>query len=780
MSDVIPKSLDVWFGGPALDQVESEIEFGDGESPPFMVRAFEWTERFDQPFRASVDIVSEDLDTDLDALLGQPAVLTIVRPGRTIRHARGVVTRVRYLATRHRLLFARVRVESVLGLLRNSSRRRVFADQRLPEVLKAVTSDLFETHGGAWDFRAVSSPLPPRDYCVQYDESDLDFVLRLLAEHGLCLQSIDSDDHEVLRIIDTVAAASPLGTFPTIPHTEELASTSSLQYLSTGVDVRSQRVHARARDWKAQAGATFDTLLEHGGEPSRWGHVELHHPARLDEGTRGEDEHRDDTQRWVTRRSHEIEADAVAVSGESNAVDFAPGCVFDAVDHPHRDVDGRYVLAHVLHRGDFPEVEPNAATSRKTYRNRFVCQPGHLPICPPTRPRPRVLGPQTATVIGPPGEEIYTDRWGRVRVRFAWADDETAQTCWLRVAQSWAGAGFGATFVPRVGMEVVVSFLDGNPDRPLVTGCVYTGTNVPPLELPEHKTRTTLKTRSTPGGDGHNELRFEDAAGLEEVYLHAQRNQRTIVRSTQSTRVGRDSIRTVGGNQTVRIGHGDTDAPGNLEVSVSGNEDRTVDEAYTLVAKSTDSTAETTAKHTARDSVTLHCTPPTTAVSAAAPQGTTMELLPSSASLRADESIVLEAAQSIMLKVGDARLELTPRGVFLNGSVISADVDETLWLTSEAARIQLSPQSLTLYGGAKSESVVKVNERAIEARAAGTVFAKGEMVMFDGTLSAELRAKETKIVGFEDVSVHSVRGPMSITTPKTLRIDGEPIKLNCS
>jgi len=195
--------------------------------------------------------------------------------------------------------------------------------------------------------------------------------------------------------------------------------------------------------------------------------------------------------------------------------------------------------------------------SDERYSNAFECIPADRRYCPPrTLKRPRVLGPQTAIVTGPSGEEIHTDAHGRIKVHFPWdrlnpADD--CASCWLRVAQSWAGRGFGTWFLPRVGMEVVVEFLEGNPDRPLVTGCVYNPDTALPYPLPDEKTKSTIKTQSSPGGEGFNELRFEDAKDAEEIWIHAQKDLNVKVLNNESTSVDIDQSLQVGGNQTIVV-----------------------------------------------------------------------------------------------------------------------------------------------------------------------------------------------------------------------------------
>jgi type VI secretion system secreted protein VgrG len=250
----------------------------------------------------------------------------------------------------------------------------------------------------------------------------------------------------------------------------------------------------------------------------------------------------------------------------------------------------RYVVTRVEHEGVAPEelLQGTHDDPRVTdrYKNRFQCVPVETPWRPSRNaPRPVIAGLQTALVVGPAGEEIYTDEHGRIRVQFHWdrhGRRDAHSTCWIRVIQGpWSGAGWGFQFIPRVGMEVAVSFLDGDPDRPVVTGALYNGQNRVPHALPAEKTRSAIRTQSSPNSQGYNELRFEDRAGAEEVYVHAQRDLVEEVLHCHSTRVGATQQNVVLASQVERVGH-DVDVvvgrdqrlhvEGRREVTVSGGE----------------------------------------------------------------------------------------------------------------------------------------------------------------------------------------------------------------
>ncbi|MCB9568796.1 MAG: type VI secretion system tip protein VgrG [Myxococcales bacterium] len=245
---------------------------------------------------------------------------------------------------------------------------------------------------------------------------------------------------------------------------------------------------------------------------------------------------------------------------------------------------GDYLVTRVTHRGECPEESilqggllaaagPSAAPR---YTNTFECQPLDLPFRPVlTKTKPKVAGVQTATVTGPPGEEVFCDEHGRIKILPHWdrlSPVDEGSSWWVRVAQHSAGPGWGTVFLPRIGMEVVVDFIDGDPDRPIVVGCVYNGDNPPPYALPDDKTKTTIRTSSSPGGGGFNELSFEDQAGAEEVFLHAQRDYNAVVNANRTLSVGANDTTSVGANRTAVIGANDSTAVGaNKSVTVGAN-----------------------------------------------------------------------------------------------------------------------------------------------------------------------------------------------------------------
>ena len=275
------------------------------------------------------------------------------------------------------------------------------------------------------------------------------------------------------------------------------------------------------------------------------------------------------------KRLDGLEVPARLIAGESTCRPFSTGCTFSLTGHPRADVNDTYVLRRISHSG-----------GRRHYRNSFVAFPSSATFRPPrVTPKPRIAGTQTALVVGKSGEEIWTDQYGRIKVQFHWdqlGQNDENSSCWIRVAQGWAGKNWGAIFLPRIGQEVVVSFLEGDPDRPLITGSVYNGQQPVPYTLPDEQTKSTVKSSSSKGGNGFNEIRIEDKADSEEIYIHAQKDMKIDVLNDQTT--------TITNNRTVTVSEKDdslTVSKGNRSVTVSqGNESLTVSQGDRTVAVS--------------------------------------------------------------------------------------------------------------------------------------------------------------------------------------------------
>ena len=263
--------------------------------------------------------------------------------------------------------------------------------------------------------------------------------------------------------------------------------------------------------------------------------------------------------------------------GRSNCTGMRPGLRFKLGNAERPDLEREYLITAVTHSGghNYSAGSGGSEGAEAAYTNEFECVPMEVVIRPEiATPKPRVHGPQTAIVTGPDGEEIHTDEHARIHVQFYWEEKPSyaaGSSCWVRVSQSWAGLGWGTQFIPRIGMEVVIEFLEGNPDRPLCTGCVYNGEYPPPFAVPDNKTQTGWRTNSSPGGGGFNELRFEDLKGEEHIYIHGQKDWIVEIENDHREAIGHDQFYEVGNDQKSVIKHDQTQEIGNDRIEKIGN-----------------------------------------------------------------------------------------------------------------------------------------------------------------------------------------------------------------
>jgi type VI secretion system secreted protein VgrG len=520
--------------------------------------------------------VRDDAGVDPSALLGETVDLTIHdAAGDRVLH--GIVARVQSWSEVGQEWTQRLRLRVVPPLWKLSQRRnnRIYQAVSLPDIAKEILDDAGVEHR-----EELSAAYPERDYVVQYGETDLDFVQRLLEEVGVFYFFEHEAGKVTLVLADANSACPELPGGAAVKFRERsglVAESDALDGFSLRHEVRPGKIALRDFnylspdvDLTAEVKAGADEELEvyeyPGGYIDRAGGKER---AKV--------------------RLEEVRARAEQATGTGVVRRLVSGHQLELVEHPVDGVDDKYLVVAVHHRGEKPTGQGAPGVRREAYRCQLEAIRMSVPFRPERRtPRPVMPGPQTAVVVGPSGEEIHTDRYGRIKVHFHWdrlgARDDHA-SCWVRVSQAWAGPGWGALYLPRIGQEVVVEFLEGDVDRPIVSGAVYNGSHPPPLDLPGEKTRSTLRSASSPGSDGNNELRFEDQKGSEEVYLHAQKNldiavendKTQTVGGNESLTVGKDRSRSVGGNQTLKVdGNDQSTIGGNQAVQVTGNRATTV------------------------------------------------------------------------------------------------------------------------------------------------------------------------------------------------------------
>ncbi len=696
----------------ALIEADFSFTCAGGGGADWRVTRWHLREALSTVFELAVDLV-EDGVTDLHGLVGTAAALTVTR-GALHRTVHGVVRAAEQTGTFRSRRHIRVVVAPRLWLLSQRRDHRIFQGLNALDIVSEVLRDAgLYTGDGELDTAGVDpSHYAVREYCTQYGETDLDFIMRLLADEGVTFFFASSAAGERLVLVDD----GPSDAFPEpVPTLDGRAvrvmgeggathDAETIRALRMGFELQPDSV--ALRDWD------FTRPFQMGvSSPSREGVTTrampgsdtprqiYTYPAQAVFHTYSESTlfyAADDLSHRVGVRWTERSGRTQQCAGEGVVTGLVPGRRVRIVDEDGGDL-GAHTITAVEHFGRAVEGghDLHAAADVDRYRNSFtgvltpaVFRPQHV------TPRPVMHGPQTAIVMPRAGstEEVDVDPYGRVLVRFHWerperrVDSQRAKnsSCRIRVAQPWAGAGWGVVFHPRVGMEVVVHFLDGDPDRPLITGAVYNLHHQPPPagEVVQRRTRSTIKTNSSPGSHGYNELYFEDLANHEEISLHAQRDlnervehdhttrvrhdQSVTVSRNQSHTIERDQSETVGGNQTHTVS-------GNRTSTIGGNESDHVIGLYNLTV----------------DGVTPPPPPPPPPGSPPPPPPPPP---PPSASVKVTGDYSLESTTKITLKVGGSTVTITPDGV----QIVSAG-GAGAWYTTEAQQHSSTGSTSTLH-----------------------------------------------------------------------------------
>jgi len=598
-----------------------------------LLRAMTGREEISRLFRFDLDLVSEDVNIDCKKLVGTNVTFSVLQADdSTERHFNGFISRFSQGPSEGILARYHAEVVPSLWFLTRTADCRIFQQQDVPTIIKTI---LDENNITDYQFK-LQKTYPRLDYCVQYRETAFNYIARLAEQYGIYFFFEHQNGKHMAVFVDDVSAHRPC---------EYQSKVEMIPGLGAGAHVGEDYITNWDHKYEFRSGkwvqtdynyetpgtsllTQVDTLISE-LQPK---YEVFDYPGEYLQTGAGD---------AITRvRMEEEEAWYNVIGGESLCRSFNPGSLFTLTRHENNAEKGDYLITSVQHSaeqaGFFGEIEEG----EWYYHNSFTCIPSNVQYRPPRiTPKPRVRGMQTAVVTGPSGEEIYTNEYACVKVQFPWdrrGKFDERSSCWIRVSQPWAGKNWGAVWNPRIGQEVLVDFYEGDPDRPVIVGRVYNGAAMPPYPLPGNQTRSTFKSRSSKGGGGFNEIRFEDLKGSEQVFIHAQKdmdqrvkndwrefigNERhLIVTSNQKEKVGGARHNEVAGDLVKKIG-------GNRSLEVTGNKDEKVGGAYAAEAGST-----------------IH--------------------------VKAGMTLVVEAGVQLSLKVGGNFVDIGPAGVTIQGTMV--------------------------------------------------------------------------------------------------------------
>ncbi|WNG19881.1 type VI secretion system Vgr family protein [Cystobacter fuscus] len=548
---------------------------GAYEAESFIVQGFSGTEGMSRLYEFQVEFhANEEGPLEAAALVDADALLTVALPESGTRCIRGMLRAVESLGRREGRWCYRAWLVPRLWRLTQVKRSRIFQRKSVPDIVKELLGE-----AGVEARWMLSGAHETREYCTQYRETDFAFLSRLLEWEGIFYFFEHTEEGHVLVIGDAPEVHRPLAGGAVLPLRARDNRVEEGEYLVALARIHRLRpgaVHLKDFNFEKPA---LDLSGRSASSEGADGLKVYDHPGEYETPGVG---------KGVSKvRMEELVQAAWTLEGEGVCPRLSPGCLFQVEDDGTHA--GEYLAVRVAHFGEQPETPGNREALGGLYRNHFSCMPGSVPFRPRrTTPIPQIVGVQTATVVGPAGEEIHTDGHGRIKVQFHWDREGTrddSSSCWIRVGQAWNGLAWGALYLPRVGHEVLVRFLEGNPDRPLLAGSVYNGNHPTPYALPAEKTRSTLKSASSPGSSGFNEVRIEDAAGSEELFIHAQKDEELLtendkdqeVRGFESLLVLKDRQLTVEGNQSLAVTLDDEGlVEGNQSLRVQGHRVTTV------------------------------------------------------------------------------------------------------------------------------------------------------------------------------------------------------------
>ena len=670
---------------------------------------FEGNEQISGLYSFRLDMLATNASSSavkFDQLLGQELAVALMMGDGKQRYFRGICRRFEQGNRDNDFTTFRAEIVPQFWLTTRTAQSRIFQQMSVPDILKKVLAGLKVKY-------QLQGTFEKREYCVQYRETDFNFVCRLMEEEGIFYFFTHTKDAHEMVIANAAAVHADVPGASKVEWDVEAGQDVEQRHVyewTKRQEVRSgkfamwdhsfQRPDDNFESKKNTLGSVAVGTVTHKLEVAGNDKFEIYdYPGefaqRFDGIAKGGGDQGElakispDGTRTVELRMEAETLAGLLIEGSSNCPQFTSGHKFTL--EKHFDANGSYVLTSVHHVANGGNAYRSGDDSGFKYANSFTCIPFALPFRPQrTTPKPCVMGAQTAVVVGPPGEEIFTDKYGRVKVEFLWDRASSADansSCWLRVGTPWAGKGWGAIHIPRIGHEVIVQFLEGDPDAPIIVGSVYNAGAMPPYKLPDHKTMSTLKSLSTPGGGGFNEIRLEDKKGKEQIFMHAEKDEdirvkhdakewigndrhlvvdkgsqyewvkkkdkHSIVKGDRLSKTEGDVGETIKGDRAVEITKNDhLSVTGNRNVKITGDESLKVAGAMKMevtgkvsIKAGKDIHGKTDANYAMEASKEVH--------------------------IKAGTTLILEAGTQLSLKVGGNFIDIGPAGISIKGTMVN-------------------------------------------------------------------------------------------------------------
>jgi type VI secretion system secreted protein VgrG len=646
-----------------------QLQAGSNAALKFL--GLEGTEEISRLFDYSLVALAKPTDAVVFAdLLGKPAQVTVAPPGGAKRYYHGLISACSFEGSSGSNVSYRFSVKPWLWLLARGTNVRIFQKITVPDILKKV----FNEYGGQVEFNLTGS-FRKREYCVQYRESDFNFVSRLMEEEGIFYFFKHAAGKHTLVVGNAPSVFVALQGLPKLPFRDTAGAESAVRRWRWSEQIQTTKFTVRDHSFLAPA-QTYEKSSTVTRSHAMSSLAAYDYPAGLppypDESAVGP--LGSEAEAIAKMRIEELQSRYALADGESNSTNVCCGARLKLDDHPvgAQNVEHVVLSTRISMRMSGWEAGASADTQHQCTFTAFAAS---VPFRPARiTPKPIVAGPQTATVVGPAGEDIFVDKYGRVKVQFHWDREgkkDAASSCFIRVAQPSAGKGFGMVFLPRIGQEVVVDFLEGDPDQPLITGRVYNADQMPPYALPKEKTVSTIRSRSSGQGAAvadHNELRFDDLKGSEYLLMHAQKNQLAFVKETTKSLVGKDEHHTVKNDRKEKVeGESHLTVTKDLKQKIDGKHNTTVkgdilvksDGLYSLKTAQ-DITAQSGAAISMKSTGDLHLKIGAN-IGAVAAQNV---------HIKGGMNIVIEGGMQISIKAGGASVVLGPDGVSITGTMV--------------------------------------------------------------------------------------------------------------